>query len=136
MSYNVNLDAWSSCSSSSSFVPFHLFCDFSLNIQPLPLFLTSLRWGGLFNLRGSSVGIPYPLCYGVYAHWLVWVAVSRRSRAVTASRGPNTHVSVHFRSSISFTNKLSFNQHLLRYTEYLTWLRIIEVGVCCMRVCW
>lgn len=68
MSYNVNLDAWSSCSSFSSFVPFHLFCDFSLNIQPLPLFLTSLRWGGLFNLRGSSVGIPYPLCYGVYAH--------------------------------------------------------------------
>ena len=126
MSYNVNLDAWSSCSSFSSFVPFHLFCDFSLNIQPLPLFLTSLRWGGLFNLRGSSVGIPYPLCYGVYAHWLVWVAVSRRSRAVTASRGPNTHVSVHFRSSISFLHLHQLNNNLNRYPMVYTNLLSIE----------
>ena len=126
MSYNVNLDAWSSCSSFSSFVPFHLFCDFSLNIQPLPLFLTSLRWGGLFNLRGSSVGIPYPLCYGVYAHWLVWVAVSRRSRAVTASRGPNTHVSVHFRSSISFLHLHQPNNNLNRYPMVYTNLLSIE----------
>ena len=126
MSYNVNLDAWSSCSSFSSFVPFHLFCDFSLNIQPLPLFLTSLRWGGLFNLRGSSVGIPYPLCYGVYAHWLVWVAVSRRSRAVTASRGPNTHVSVHFRSSISFLHLHQLNNNLNRYPMVYTNLISIE----------
>ena len=126
MSYNVNLDAWSSCSSFSSFVPFHLFCDFWLNIQLLPLFLTSLRWGGLFNLRGSSVGIPYPLCYGVYAHWLVWVAVSRRSRAVTASRGPNTHVSVHFRSSISFLHLHQPNNNLNRYPMVYTNLLSIE----------